>query len=222
MELMLGMGGTVEAIDSDGDVRVEMDGGGGSFLWNPMLLQPPSPFSPGDKVTIRAWSVSEAQAAQVGHGGWSRSMEMMLGKTGVVENVGEGARGGVRVKMDVSGDSKLWNPEMVLRGWVKPTASLSVGSRVTIRCLSEDEARAAAQDTDGREAAAAAAAAGCGWRPEMAQYLGKAGVVLHKYEDGDVRVKFDDGAESVWSYRLVLPALTTEPSPLRFHRVVRI
>ncbi|GIL56970.1 hypothetical protein Vafri_12242, partial [Volvox africanus] len=38
MEKMLGKPGVVESVDKDGDVRVKMDDGSGSMLWNPSLV----------------------------------------------------------------------------------------------------------------------------------------------------------------------------------------
>ena len=38
MEKMLGKVGVVESIDKDGDVRIKMDDGSGSMLWNGSLV----------------------------------------------------------------------------------------------------------------------------------------------------------------------------------------
>ncbi|GLC66739.1 hypothetical protein PLESTF_000467000 [Pleodorina starrii] len=203
MQDMLGKPGVVESIDKDGDVRVKMDDGSGTMLWNPVLVLPSaaasSPFSPGAKVSIKAVPVSEAKALQSGHGGWADVMEKQLGMPGVVQSIDKD--GDVTVKMDADGDAKLWNPALVLPGVVMPTAALSVGSKATIKNLSADTAKAM-QDGHG------------GWSANMAKYLGKTGTVSYKYTDGDVKVKFEGGDEYCWSYALVLPAGAVEPTPV--------
>ncbi len=40
MEKAMGMTGVVESIDKDGDVRVKMDDGGSSYLWNASMVLP--------------------------------------------------------------------------------------------------------------------------------------------------------------------------------------
>ncbi|GIL83735.1 hypothetical protein Vretifemale_12470 [Volvox reticuliferus] len=126
MDKMLGKAGVVESVDKDGDVRVKMDDGSGSMLWHPALVLPNaaalSPFTAGARVTIKNVGLTEAQAAQSGHGGWASSMEKMLGKTGVVESVDKD--GDVRVKMDDGSGSMLWNPSLVMLGGSPATVVL--------------------------------------------------------------------------------------------------
>ncbi|EFJ50789.1 hypothetical protein VOLCADRAFT_103851 [Volvox carteri f. nagariensis] len=216
MEKMLGKTGVVESVDKDGDVRVKMDDGSGSMLWNPSLItlggaapapEPATAPSPsagqiavGAKVSIKAVPVSEAQTAQSGHGGWVAAMEKMLGMPGVVESIDKD--GDVKVKMDAGGDSKLWNPKLVLPGVVMPTTSLSLGSKAYIKNLSVEEAKAA-QDGHG------------GWNSNMGKYLGKIGTLSYKYSDGDVKVKFEGGDEYCWYWGLVLPAPTEAATPAK-------
>ncbi len=80
----------------------------------------------GDKVAIKSTSVDTAKAAQSGHGGWGTSMEKMLGKTGVVESVDKD--GDVRVKMDDSSGTMLWNPVLVLPNAAATSPFSAVGS----------------------------------------------------------------------------------------------
>ncbi|GIL56966.1 hypothetical protein Vafri_12242 [Volvox africanus] len=185
MEQMLGKPGVVESVNMDYDVRVKMDDGSGSMLWNPALVllnaAVLSPFTAGAKVTIKSVALLEAQAAQSGHGEWASSMEQMLGKTGVVESVDKD--GYVRVKMDDGSGSMLWNPALVL-----PNAAVfspfAAGAKVTIKSVALLEAQAA-QSGHG------------GWASSMEQMLGKTGVVESVDKDGYVRVKMDDGSGSM-------------------------
>ncbi|GIL56975.1 hypothetical protein Vafri_12242, partial [Volvox africanus] len=206
MEKMLGKPGVVESVDKDGDVRVKMDDGSGSMLWNPSLVT--STAAPGSastgtiavgaKVSIKAVSVPEAQAAQSGHGGWVAVMESMLGMPGVVESIDKD--GNIKVKMDKGGDSKLWSPALVLPGVVIPTAQMAVGNKVYIKNLTVDEGKAAQE------------AHGC-WNPDMGNYLGKVGTLSYKYPDGEVKVRFEDGIQYSWFWGLVLPAPADVTTP---------
>ncbi|GLI64316.1 hypothetical protein VaNZ11_007541 [Volvox africanus] len=206
MEQMLGKTGVVESLDKDGDVRVKMDDGSGTMLWNPSLLTATAApgsastgtIAVGAKVSIKAVSVPEAQAAQSGHGGWVAVMEKMLGMPGVVESIDKD--GDVKVKMDKDGDSKLWSPALVLPGVVMPTAQLTVGNKAYIKKLTVDEGKAA-QEGHG------------GWNANMGNYLGKVGTLSYKYADGDVKVKFEDGNEYCWYWGLVLPAPADATTP---------
>ncbi|GIL83744.1 hypothetical protein Vretifemale_12470, partial [Volvox reticuliferus] len=204
MEKMLGKAGVVENVDKDGDVRVKMDDGSGSMLWHPALVLPNvaalSTFTAGARVTIKNVGLTEAQAAQSGHGGWVSSMEKMLGKTGVVESVDKD--GDVRVKMDDGSGSMLWNPSLVTLGGGGSTASFSVGSKATVKCVRVDMAKEA-QNGHG------------GWNLNMGKYLGKTGTVSYKYQDGDIKIRFDSGDEFCWSHELVLPG-TAEQVPTAY------
>lgn len=81
----------------------------------------------GAKVAIKNVSVEVAKAAQQGHGGWSTTMDNMLGKTGEVESIDKD--GDVKVKMDIG--TMLWNPVLVLPSSAGSSPFTSVSSAMS-------------------------------------------------------------------------------------------
>lgn len=70
----------------------------------------------GVKVLIKAVSVAEARAAQMGHGGWSDDMVAMLGQTGIAELIDDD--GDVLVTLEDSSFTRnFWNPDLLLPGY---------------------------------------------------------------------------------------------------------
>ncbi|GIM06120.1 hypothetical protein Vretimale_10529 [Volvox reticuliferus] len=96
------------SVSSSGEV-VSVNFGQKPFSFN----VEPFKIKVGAKVAIKSTPVDSAKELQGGHqGDWASSMETMLGKTGVVEDVDE--YGDVRVKMDDGSGSMLWHPALVL------------------------------------------------------------------------------------------------------------
>eukprot|EP00808_Paulinella_micropora_P005396 g31502.t1 len=199
------------ASERHGGLKVKFEDGE-DYVFNPAVVQradPPGPI--GSQVTVLA-DESRVRELAKGHGGFSDGMSRTMGRSGKVLKVD--GDGDVLVFFSDLDNKYFYNPEALI-GY-KPLASTANGSEVVPRPTSSAGAASSAglrallgsmlrpevpehgeqvTISADRDLVERSAEGFGGWIPDMANYCGKTGTLFEAFENGLLRVKFEDGED---------------------------